>query len=222
MLEIKNVSKVFRIAGSTVNALTEITLSVAAGEFLAITGPSGSGKSTLLNIVGCIEKPTSGVVRIDGVDITRMSLDALAPLRALKLGYIFQTFNLLPVLTVAENIEFPLYLRKIPGARRRELALKAAREVGLETRLDHKPGELSGGQRQRVAIARAMAGSPALILADEPTANLDHATGSEILDLMSELNKKTKTTFIFSTHDPKVMSRAGRTAELSDGRLKAS
>jgi putative ABC transport system ATP-binding protein len=192
---------------------------VNKGEFLAIVGPSGSGKSTLLNLIGCIEKPESGRILIDGTDVTPRSLDALAELRSEKIGYIFQTFNLLPVLTVMENVEYPLWLRGVDRKERTERVFKALGHVGLEKFSGHKPRELSGGQRQRVAIARSLVGNPTLILADEPTANLDQKTGIETLQLMRNLNKLTGTTFIFSTHDPKIMAEADRIIEMSDGMI---
>ena len=217
LVSVDNVFKSFILGGNALKALGGVSLKVAAGEFLAIVGPSGSGKSTLLNMIGCIEKPDSGRIVIDGIDVTAPSLDLLAPIRARKIGYVFQTFNLLPVLTVAENVAYPLSLLDMPGKERRERVQNILREVGLERFAGHRPRELSGGQRQRVAVARALAGGPAIVLADEPTANLDHKTGLEIIALMRGLNQKMKTTFIFSTHDPKIMAAAGRTVELADG-----
>ena len=219
MIRIENVSKIYHLDSTAVEALNAVSLTINAGEFLAITGPSGSGKTTLLNLIGCIEKPTTGTIQIDDIEVTKLNSDESAHLRALKIGYIFQTFNLLPILTAAENVEYPLFLREMNGQERKKRVAAALKEVGLESHAAHKPRELSGGQRQRVAIARALVGSPSLILADEPTANLDHKTGTEILQLMKELNRKTSTTFIFSTHDPKVMDQARRQVVLADGRL---
>ena len=215
----EKVTKDFYLGKTVVNALKDIDLTVERGEFLAIVGPSGSGKSTLLNLIGCIEKPTAGTVKIEGIDITLLSSNELADIRAHKLGFIFQTFNLLPVLTVAENVEYPLLMKRLARHEKRERVMAVLKEVGLERFSAHKPGELSGGQRQRVAIARALVGSPAIILADEPTANLDHKTGTDILNLMKELNKKFGTTFIFSTHDQKIMAMADRVVELRDGEI---
>ncbi len=210
------VTKEFHLGSTVVNALRDIDLTVESGEFMAIAGPSGSGKSTLLNIIGCIERPTSGEVRIDGVDVLNLSSNELAQVRAARIGFIFQTFNLLPVLSVAENVEYPLHLKRERDGKAGKVA-SILKEVGLERFSRHKPAELSGGQRQRVAIARALVGSPSIILADEPTANLDHNTGTEILNLMKGLNKKFGTTFIFSTHDQKIMALADRVVELRDG-----
>ncbi|MFH1023469.1 MAG: ABC transporter ATP-binding protein [Planctomycetota bacterium] len=219
VIEVENVAKDFHLGRIVVHALRGVSLSVKAGEFMAIVGPSGSGKSTLLNLIGCIERPTSGRVLVDGRDVSALSGDRQADLRARKMGYVFQTFNLLPVLTAEENVEYPLHLQGIPRRERRERVRALMAEVGLESVAFHKPAELSGGQRQRVAVARALVGRPAIVLADEPSANLDHKTGVEILELMRRLNEKTKTTFIFSTHDPKVMSIAQRVVELSDGEI---
>ncbi len=217
MVSVKDAVKKFLIGGNSLTALGGVSIEVEAGEFLAIAGPSGSGKSTLLNLIGCIEKPDSGRIVVDGEDVSTPSLDALASIRARKIGYIFQTFNLLSSLTVSENIEYPLFLVGLPGRERQTRVQRLLKEVGLERFARHRPRELSGGQRQRVAIARALAGSPAIVLADEPTANLDHDTGVEIISLMKNLNEKMKTTFIFSTHDPKIISTAKRTINLSYG-----
>ena len=221
LVRVERVCKTFRLGETTIAALKEIDLSIAQGEFLAVVGPSGSGKSTLLNLIGCIEKPDSGRIFIEGSDVTSRPLDELAVLRARRIGYIFQTFNLLPVLTVTENVEYPLWLRGLSGDERRRKALEALVQVGLERFSAHKPRELSGGQRQRVAVARALVGQPALILADEPTANLDHRTGLEIIELMKDLNASTGTTFLFSTHDPKIMAEASRVVQMADGLLLA-
>ncbi|HEY4708284.1 MAG TPA: ABC transporter ATP-binding protein [Thermodesulfobacteriota bacterium] len=218
-VSVKDVRKEYRLGATAVSALKGVSLEVARGEFLAIAGPSGSGKSTLLNLIGCIERPTSGQIEIEGTDIGPLSQGSRAELRARRLGFVFQTFNLLPVLTVAENVEYPLLISSVGRVERVERVRKALSEVGLERFSRHKPGELSGGQRQRVAIARALVGSPAIILADEPTANLDHKTGTEVLHLMKEINTGSGTTFIFSTHDSKIMSMADRVVELRDGEV---
>jgi len=219
VVSVKDVSKTYRLGSQTVTALAEVSLAVGAGEFMAVAGPSGSGKTTLLNLIGCLDVPTSGEIAIDGEPITRLSAGRRADLRARKLGFIFQTFNLIPVLTAWENVEYPLLIHRRRGdtASRVHQALE---QVGLGERARHRPSELSGGQQQRVAIARALVGEPSLVLADEPTANLDSATGREIVDLMRRLNRERGTTFVFSTHDPRIMSAADRVVEISDGRLR--
>ena len=216
---VKDVSKTYRLGKVIVTALDGVSLAVRAGEFLAVAGPSGSGKTTLLNLIGCLDTPTSGEVVIDGEAIGGLSAGRRADLRARKLGFVFQTFNLIPVLTAWENVEYPLLLQR----RRGDVAgrVRAALEhVGLADRARHRPPELSGGQQQRVAIARALVTEPALVLADEPTANLDSRTGHEIVELMRRLNRERGTTFVFSTHDPRIVNAADRVLEISDGRLQ--
>jgi len=216
---VRDVSKTYRLGKVTVTALDGVSLAVKAGEFLAVAGPSGSGKTTLLNLIGCLDTPTSGEVVIDGEAIGGLSAGRRADLRARKLGFVFQTFNLIPVLTAWENVEYPLLLQR----RRGDVAdrVRAALEhVGLADRARHRPPELSGGQQQRVAIARALVTEPALVLADEPTANLDSRTGHEIVELMRRLNRERGTTFVFSTHDPRIVNAADRVLEISDGRLQ--
>ncbi len=203
-----------------VNALSDISLTVTEGVFLAIAGPSGSGKSTLLNLIGLIDSPTQGVIRIDGREVSKESPDALAPLRARSIGFIFQTFNLLPVLTAYENVEYPLLQFADVTPERRDRRIRGALKlVGLSDHLAHRPHQLSGGQRQRVAIARALVTKPRIVLADEPTANLDHKTGTDVLLLMKAINRKYGTTFIFSTHDKRVISAADRIVRIEDGRI---
>ncbi len=219
IVKLDKISKDYRLGKTTVTALKNVSITIHKGEFLAIVGPSGSGKSTTLNIIGCLEEPSSGTVTIDGEDLTGLSSNELADIRAAKMGFIFQTFNLLPVLNIFENVEYPLHLRGIGKAERYERVTRVIEEVGLKQFTKHKPAELSGGQRQRVAIARALVGSPDLILADEPTANLDRQTGEEILAQMKELNRRLGITFIFSTHDQKIMDKAQRIVELRDGEL---
>jgi putative ABC transport system ATP-binding protein len=223
-VKVENVAKEYDLGRTRVPALRGVSLSVEPGEFMAVAGPSGSGKSTLLNLIGCLDRPTSGRVLIGGEDIARLDDDTLSDLRARTIGFIFQTFNLIPVLSALENVEFPLLFQagagRQGGARQgRERALRALEEVGLEDFARHRPDELSGGQRQRVAVARALVTDPSLVLADEPTANLDSATGEAIIDLMLEINRRDGTTFIFSTHDPKVMGHAQRVVRLADGRI---
>jgi putative ABC transport system ATP-binding protein len=217
------VSKQYRLGKQTVQALTDVSMVIAAGRFLAIAGPSGSGKSTLLNLIGCIDTPTSGSIFIGGEDVSRRSPDQLADLRARTIGFIFQTFNLLPVLSAEENVEYPLLYRKdIPRRERAERVAHYLNVVGLASFGRHRPNELSGGQRQRVAIARALAGSPHIVLADEPTANLDSKTGEGVLRLMKKLNELEGTTFVFSTHDRRVMDMADRVVNIRDGELVRS
>ncbi len=219
IVKVENLHKSYLLGKAIAPALNGIDLEAAKGEFLAIAGSSGSGKTTLLNIIGCIDKPSSGRVLIDNTDVAVLSSDALAEIRAQKIGFIFQNFNLLPVLTALENVEYPLLNKKMTTGQRRMKAEKALADVGLSKFARHKPLELSGGQQQRVAIARAIVGEPLIVLADEPTANLDHKTGEEILKLMKESNQKYGTTFIFSTHDQKVMDKASRIVKVMDGRI---
>jgi putative ABC transport system ATP-binding protein len=219
LVRVKNVSKQYAFGKQTLMALKDITLCVLRGEFLAIAGPSGSGKSTLLNMIGCIDTPTSGNIYIEGQKISHQSSNQLADLRARKIGFIFQTFNLLPVLSAFENVEYPLLRFPMDKMKRREQVSKYLELVGVNEFAKHRPNQLSGGQRQRVAIARALVASPGIVLADEPTANLDHKTGESILQLMKQINEDIGTTFIFSTHDPRVMEMAGRIVRMDDGEL---
>ncbi len=220
VVEMQNLSKEYALGQQTVQALRNISLNIFKGEFMALAGPSGSGKSTLLNMIGCIDTPTTGTIRIDGVDISGKTSDELAALRLNTLAFIFQTFNLLPVLSAWENVEYPLLQKRDVDKAERQRRIEYYLDVvGLGRFAHHRPNELSGGQRQRVAIARALATKPSIVLADEPTANLDHKTGEGILQLMKELNQEEGTTFIFSTHDPRVMELADRVIELSDGQI---
>jgi len=217
VVETTNLVKDYSLNGLTVNALRGISLKVEQGEFTAVAGPSGSGKSTFLHLVGCLDTPTSGSVSVGGTDIATLSRKELALLRRSHIGFIFQAYNLIPVLTTLENVSLPLILLGTDAKETRDKALRALAAVGLEGMDSRRPKEMSGGQQQRVAIARALIKNPALILADEPTANLDSRTGKEILDLMLDLNKREGTTFIFSTHDPMVMDCARRLVKLRDG-----
>lgn len=220
VVRVEDVGKEYALGKQTVMALQNVSLSVARGEFMALAGPSGSGKSTLLNLIGCIDTPTSGRIHIEGNDISSRSPDELADLRLNTLGFVFQTFNLLPVLSAWENVEFPLLQKRDADKNTRQQRIRHyLKVVGLEHHAHHRPNELSGGQRQRVAIARALATHPKIVLADEPTANLDHKTGEDILRLMKQLNQEEGTTFIFSTHDARVMEMADRVIELADGRM---
>jgi putative ABC transport system ATP-binding protein len=224
-VRVENATKDYQLGRTTVPALRGVSLAVERGEFITVAGPSGSGKSTLLNLIGCLDHPTTGRVLIGEEDVATLGDDALSDLRAEKIGFIFQTFNLIPVLSALENVEFPLLVRQSGGKSSKEKprarAAKALGEVGLAEFAHHRPDELSGGQRQRVAVARALVTDPMIVLADEPTANLDSATGETIVALMEEINRRDGTTFIFSTHDPRVMSRAHRVLRLADGRLEA-
>ncbi len=220
IIELEGVKKDYPLGNTTVHAVRGVDLCVEEGDFFSIVGPSGSGKTTLLNIIGCIDNATAGSIKIHGEEITSMSDKELTDLRLYKIGFIFQTFNLIPVLDVLENVEFPLLLmRKFSRGEIRKKTDKFIDEVGLKEFVKHRPAELSGGQRQRVAIARALVTNPDIVLADEPTANLDSETGATILELMQELNKIEKTTFIFSTHDPDVLKYAKDVVKIKDGQI---
>jgi putative ABC transport system ATP-binding protein len=222
IVSIENVSKVYRLGKSEVHALRGVSLQIGAGEFLAVAGPSGSGKTTLLNLIGCVDVPTSGRVEVDGMDTSSLAERALTDLRLRRIGFIFQSFNLVAVLSVFQNVEFPLLLQGDFTTRERRDRVSAVLDaVGLLDHARHRPSELSGGQRQRVAVARALVARPKLVLADEPTANLDSTTGATIIDLMREMNRKEGTTFLFSTHDQKVMAHASAVVRIADGKLQA-
>jgi putative ABC transport system ATP-binding protein len=221
IVTLQHVIKEYRLGDHMVRALDDVSLTVDAGAFLAIAGPSGSGKSTVLNIIGCIDTATSGRVTVAGNDVSGQTPDQLASLRARTIGFIFQTFNLLPVLSAEENVEYPLLqMSEIGRKERRERVQQMLDVVNLSKFAKHRPNQLSGGQRQRVAIARALVTHPAIVLADEPTANLDHKTGEGILTLMRDINRHLKTTFIFSTHDKKVIDSADRLIGIEDGRIR--
>jgi putative ABC transport system ATP-binding protein len=220
IVAVHNVVKDYKLGKVIVPALRDISLEVEAGEFLSIAGPSGSGKTTLLNLVGCVDTPTAGTVEVAGKDTSKLSEHALTDLRLHHLGFIFQSFNLVNVLTVFQNVEFPLLLQgKHTAKERRARVVELLEQVGLKDYITHRPNELSGGQRQRVAVARALVSHPKIVLADEPTANLDSQTGANIIDLMREMNRKAGTTFIFSTHDAKVMAHASAVVKLADGKI---
>jgi len=220
IVAIHNAAKDYHLGNVIVPALRGVSLDVNEGEFLAIAGPSGSGKTTLLNLIGCVDTPTSGIVDVAGRNISQLSERQLTDLRLRTIGFIFQSFNLINVLDVFRNVELPLLLQRVPNAAmRKQRVLDLLGRVGLRDFVKHRPSELSGGQRQRVAIARALVTQPKLVLADEPTANLDSATGQNILDLMRELNTTEKTTFIFSTHDVRVMAHASKIVRIADGRI---
>lgn len=222
-IRVENVRKIYPLGKTEVEALKGVSLEIMEGEFASIAGPSGCGKSTLLNMIGCMDIPTSGEVYIDGQPISKLSDKALTNLRLHKIGFIFQSFNLIPVLDVFQNVEFPLLLSGKMNADERATRVQTLIErVGLKDQIAHRANELSGGQRQRVAIARALVTEPRLVLADEPTANLDSKTGEMIIELMKEMNRTLKTTFVFSTHDAGVMSHATRLIRLKDGRLEGA
>ncbi len=220
IVELKGVHKVYKLGKVEVPALKGIDLTISSGEFAVIAGPSGSGKTTLLNLIGCVDVATRGAVNVDGHDTATLSESKLTRLRLDRLGFIFQSFNLVGVLDAFDNVEFPLLLQgNLTKAERRARVEAIMDSVGLRDTMRHRPNELSGGQRQRVAIARALVTRPRIVMADEPTANLDSTTGHQIIDVMKRLNHDEGTTFIFSTHDPKVMAQADRSIELIDGRI---
>lgn len=219
VIDAHNISKVYNPGTVPVKALTDVHLHVEEGEFTALVGPSGSGKSTLLNIIGGLDKPTTGNVVVAGEDLAALTSNSLIDFRLHHIGFVFQSFNLVPVLSAKENISLVMLMQ---GASKKERNLRAEEllfRVGMSDKMDVRPGELSGGQQQRIAVARAMASKPKFILADEPTANLDSKSAANLLDMMAELNREDKTTFIFSTHDPRVIEKARRVVTLEDGRI---
>jgi len=218
IVSVVNLHKIYP-GGSKVAALKGIDLAVSRGEFSALAGPSGSGKSTLLNMIGTLDRPTKGTVSYDGHVVSSLGVDALSDFRLRSLGFVFQAYNLIPVLTAIENVEYPLVLQGIEAGERRQLAHEVLSWVGLEGYAERRPDLLSGGQQQRVAVARAIVTRPSLVLADEPTANLDSKTGAQLLDLMEGLNKDHGITFLFSSHDGAVLERARRVVRLQDGEL---
>lgn len=220
-IEVKNLKKSYHLGDTKVDALRGLNLSIAKGEFAALIGTSGSGKSTLLNLMGCLDEPDAGEISIDGQNIIQLTENQKSELRNQKIGYIFQSFNLIPVLTVFENVEMPLTLRPdISAEERHKKVSQALNDVGLEAFHHYRPDKLSGGQRQRVAIARALVTDPSLILADEPTANLDSKTAHMIIDLLLELNKKRQVTFLFCSHDEKLIGRVNRVLKIADGLIQ--
>lgn len=220
VIALTGVNKTYPLGRIRVRALTDVNLTIGRGELLALAGPSGSGKTTLLNLIGCIDKPDDGRIVVDDVDVTPVPLHRLSTLRRNTLGFIFQTFNLIPVLTAYENVEYPLLLQNVARRERDTRVRRWLSEVGLDNQAKQRPDQLSGGQRQRVAIARAMVTEPKLVLADEPTANLDSETAARILDLLAEINTRTNCTFVFSTHDPSLIARAERVVRIRDGRIE--
>jgi len=220
-VSLRNVGKTYRLGTVTVPALSGVSIDIRPGRFTVLCGPSGSGKTTLLNMMGGIDRPDEGEIRVDGQAVQSMADDALSDFRARRIGFVFQNFNLLPVLTAFENVEYPLVLAAVPSAQRKERVRALLDAVGLADRAGNRPGQLSGGQRQRVAIARALATEPALVLADEPTANLDSQTGAEIIALMRRLQRERGASFVFSSHDPLVLAQADDVVRIRDGRIDA-
>jgi putative ABC transport system ATP-binding protein len=219
IVELRQVEKTYDAGAVPVHALKEISLDVQPGEFTAVVGPSGSGKTTLLNIIGGLDTPTNGSVRLDGTDLATLDRGALVDFRLRHIGFVFQAYNLIPVLTAEENVEFVMLLQGRPKHERQTRVRELLQSVGLSDRMGNRVSELSGGQQQRVAVARALASAPSFVLADEPTANLDTEAASNLLSIMERLNSERKTTFIFSTHDPRVVERARRVLRLVDGRV---
>lgn len=220
IIETQNLEKIYNPTQIPVHALRGVDLRIAKGEFTAIVGPSGSGKSTLLNIIGGLDNPTQGTIRVGGRDITAMSESQLIDFRKEHIGFVFQSYNLIPVLTALENVEFIMLLQKKDKKERQDRAVALLESVGLADKIHKRPNELSGGQQQRVAVARALASKPSFVLADEPTANLDSVSSANLLDIMERLNQEENMTFVFSTHDPRVIERAHRIVHLVDGRIE--
>lgn len=219
IIDAHNVSKTYSKNMVPVKAVQDVHVHIEEGEFVALVGPSGSGKSTLLNMIGGLDEPTSGTVIIDDVEITKLSENKLIDFRLHNIGFVFQSFNLIPVLTAKENVGFVLQLQNLSKEKRERRVMELLQEVGLEDKVNSKPGELSGGQQQRVAVARALASKPKIVLADEPTANLDSKAAANLLDIMAKLNEEEKITFLFSTHDQRVIKKARRVITLVDGKI---
>jgi len=219
VIRLKDTTKTYRIGEVETRALDGVSIEFGAGEFTALVGPSGSGKTTMLQLIGCLDKPSSGKVFIHGEDVGDLNANKRAELRSEQIGFIFQFFALIPVLNAYENVELPLLLAGVPSTERRERVTSLLEAVGLADRMQHRPNQMSGGQQQRVAIARALAPHPLMVLADEPTANLDTANGEQAMQLMQKLNQETGTAFIFATHDPRVVKYARRVVQLRDGQV---
>jgi len=221
LIELNQVSKIYDETIVPIHAVDNVDLKIEKGEFTAIVGPSGSGKTTMLNLIGGLDQPTDGKITVDGTDISTMKPDALINFRLHHIGFVFQAYNLIPVFTAKENVEFIMLLQNISKVEREKRAVEFLQAVGLQDRINSKPTELSGGQQQRVAVARALASTPSFVLADEPTANLDSVSAESLLDLMENLNQKHNMTFVFSTHDSRVIERAHRVITLRDGRIES-
>ncbi|WP_372775175.1 ABC transporter ATP-binding protein [Mangrovibacterium sp.] len=219
VIEVKNLKKIYDSTEVKVNALNGVDLSFEQGEFATIVGPSGSGKTTLLNMLGGLDEPTEGEISIGGTNIRALSSSRLIDFRLRNIGFVFQAYNLIPVLTALENVEFIMQLQEVPKKEREQRAIALLKQVGLGDRINSRPSKLSGGEQQRVAVARALASNPKFVLADEPTANLDSKSTANLLDIMEELNRKEKITFIFSTHDQRVVTKARRVLTLEDGKI---
>ncbi|MFA5658705.1 MAG: ABC transporter ATP-binding protein [Oscillospiraceae bacterium] len=219
LIELEDIFKIYTQGDSEIRALDSVSLCIKQGEFVAIVGASGSGKSTLMNMLGCLDSPSSGSYLLDGDNVSALSDKTLSFIRNRKIGFIFQGFNLIPGLTALENVELPLIYRKIPKAERRRLSAQALQMVSLENRMNHRPCQMSGGQQQRVAIARAIAGQPSIILADEPTGNLDSSSGNEVMEILKSLNKDGKTVILI-THDLTIAAQAMRIIKISDGKIQ--
>ena len=217
VVKIENVARAYKVGKVETQALRGVNLSIESGEFTALVGPSGSGKTTLLQMIGCLDQPTSGIVCINNKDVTRLNRNQRADMRRGTIGFIFQFFALIPTLTAYENVEMPLLLNGHTAKERRDRVMELLKAVDLADRANNRPDQLSGGQQQRVAVARALAPKPTLVLADEPTANLDTTNGHQVMDIMKKLNKETGVTFVFATHDPRVISYADRVVTLQDG-----
>ena len=220
-VEAENIHKSYLLGATAVGALRGVDLKVQAGEFVALMGPSGCGKTTLLNLIGAIDLPSRGSIRVDGVDLLRLSENQLADLRRDRIGMVFQFYNLIPTLTACENVEIPMQFKGVAHQPRRGRALSLLERVGLKDRADHKPAELSGGEPQRVSIARSLANEPALILLDEPTGDLDSTTGTEIIKLLRDLNQQEKVTLVIATHDPSIAEQSSRVVRLRDGKIES-
>jgi putative ABC transport system ATP-binding protein len=219
IIDVDNVTKIYQMGEIETRAVDGVTLNVRESEFATLVGPSGSGKTTMLQLMGCLDKPNSGVIRIKGQIVSQLDGDERAEIRRKMIGFIFQFFALVPVLSAFENVELPLLLNNVGEKERRERVTYLLDAVGLSERLEHRPDQLSGGEQQRVAIARALATNPIVVLADEPTANLDTANGEQAMEIMKKLNEETGTAFVFATHDPRVMAYASRVLKMQDGRL---
>ena len=221
VVKLVGVSRLYRQGASVVHALQHINLEIRKGDFAVLVGPSGSGKTTLLNVIGGLDSPTEGHVWVDGSELGTLGKAALSDIRLRKIGFVFQEFNLIPVLSALENVEFVMLLQGVPEMQRRDRAMTLLKELGLEGMEHRRPQQLSGGQQQRVAVARAIAAEPIIVLPDEPTANLDSKAGAALMDMMKAMNERRGVTFVFSTHDPMVVERARRVIRLRDGRIEA-